>query len=234
MTTTHIPSHNRVEPGSINTPATKFPETSPPTPTLNANDIASDVIHHLNTALYQKDYSAVANLFLEDGFWRDHLCISWDFRTVRGREKIATFIRDSPLSLSRVDIDRSTALRAPHIGPVDAFGDATGIEFFTKVETGLGRGVGVARLIEREGQWKIFTFFTSLRELKGHEEGLRHRRPKGVEHGERQDSKNWKDKRIADVDYEEKEPSVVIVGMASLILSADLWLGPENANANAP
>lgn len=228
MSTTGIPSHNRVEPGSVNTLASKFPETSTPSPTLNADDVASDVIHQLNTALSQKDYSAIANLFLEDGFWRDHLCISWDFHTVQGREKIATFLRGSPLT--NIDIDRSTALRAPHVGPVDALGDATGIEFFTKIETTLSRGVGIARLIERDGQWKIFTFFTSLRELKGHEEGLHHRRPKGVEHGEQQKSKNWKDKRIADANYEDKEPSVVIVGMYSTMLSP---FNPPTVSANA-
>lgn len=215
---TDIPSRNRVEPGSVNTLVGKFPTTSPPSPSTDATDVATDIIHQLNAALSQGDYKTVAGLFVEDGFWRDHLCVSWDFHTVQGCEKIVSFLRDSPLS--RVDIDQSTALRAPHVGPVDAFGDATGIEFFVKVGTSVGHGVGIVRLIERDGQWRIFTFFTSLKELKGHEEGLSHRRPKGVEHGERQDIKNWKDKRISDANYEEKDPAVVVVGAGQAGLTA--------------
>lgn len=210
MTTT-IPSRNRIEPGSFNVPVGKFPTTSQSL-SVDPNEIASDILHRFNTLLSKKDYVDVANLFLEDGYWRDHLCLSWDFRTVNGREKIADFIQGS--KLTQIDIDRSSAFRAPKIGPIDAFGDVIGIEFFTNVSTEVGRGQGITRLVEKDGEWKIFIVFTSLQELKGHEEGLHERRPKGVEHGQHLESKNWKDRRTADLNYEDKEPAVVIIGVS--------------------
>lgn len=205
-----IPSRNRVEPGSVNVPAGNFPATSTSL-SVDPNEVASNIIHQFNNALSKKDHQAISNLFLENGYWRDHLCVSWDFRTINGSEKIANFIQGS--KLTQIDIDRSSASRAPRVGPVDCFGDVIGIEFFTNVSTEVGSGRGITRLLERDGQWKIFAVFSSLQELKGHEEGLRHRRPKGVEHGQHQESLNWKDRRIADVNYENKDPAVVIIGM---------------------
>lgn len=208
------PSHNRIEPGSINIPVGQFPETSSSL-SVGPNEIASHVIQQFNTSLAQKDYPAIANLFLEDCYWRDHLCMTWDFRTIYGREDIANFLQSS--QLTKIEIDRSSGFRAPHVGNVDAFGDVFGIEFFTSVTTEVGTGAGIMRLLERDGQWKIFILFTSLQGLKGHEEQSNVRRPKGVEHGQRE-SQNWQDKRSADLEYENKEPAVVIIGMYTLLL----------------
>lgn len=208
------PSHNRIEPGSVNIPVGQFPETSSSL-SVDPNEIASHVIQQLNTSVAHKDYPAIASLFLEDGYWRDHLCMTWDFRTIHGREDIIDFVRGS--QLTKVEIDRSPGFRAPHVGNVDAFGDVLGIEFFTNVTTEVGSGAGIMRLLERDGQWKIFILFTSLQGLKGHEEESNVRRPKGVEHGQRE-SQNWQDKRTADLDYENKEPAVVIIGVYTLLL----------------
>lgn len=216
MTVVDLPSRSRIEPGSVNVPPTKFPETSSSL-SVNPDEVASDVINKFNAALSQKDYQSVANLFREDGYWRDHLCASWDFHTISGRDKIANFLQGC--QLSKIEIERSSALRAPHIGPVDAFGEVSGIEFYTTVSTEVGTGAGITRLLEKDGEWKIFIFFTSLQGLKGNEEGLNTRRPKGVEHGQHQERQNWQDRRAADTNYESKDPAVVIIGMYLFIFS---------------
>lgn len=210
MTVVDIPSRSRIEPGSANVPPTKFPETSSSL-SVNPDEVASDVVSKFNAALSKKDYQGVANLFREDGYWRDHLCASWDFHTISGREKIANFLKGS--QISKIEIERSSALRAPHIGPVDAFGEVTGIEFYTTVTTEVGTGAGITRLLEKDGEWKIFIIFTSLQGLKGYEEGLNTRRPKGAEHGQHQERQNWQERRAADTNYESKEPAVVIIGI---------------------
>jgi hypothetical protein len=48
-------------------------------------------------------------------------------------------------------------------------------------------------------------------EIKGHEENKE--RPFGVRHGEQQGRKNWKDRRIDEINFEGKDPAVLIVGM---------------------
>lgn len=205
-------SQDRVEPGSYMVPPAKFPKTCSTTP-ADPDELASGVINKLNDSLKTQDYKTLANQFLGDGYWRDHLCLSWDFRTFKGQENILNFLSKG-CRLSSVEIDRSSPIRAPHVGPIDGFGEVTGIEFFIKVDTQVGRGRGIVRLAEDKGIWKICTFFTSLTELKGHEESVDHRRPKGTYHGEKTDRRNWQERRIDDINFEGKDPSVVIIGIS--------------------
>ena len=226
-------SHERVEPGSVNIPPAKFPPTaSTPKDSIDAYGIASTLITSLNSALAKKDYQSAANLFLDynttdndkvPGFWRDHLCLSWDLRTLKGREKIASFLKEastSHLPLS-IEIDRSSAFRSPQVLPIDGVGVVWGIHFFGLVSTKFGSGRAIVRLAEvddehgKPGQktWKIFTLFTSLDEIKGHEENMYSKRPLGAHHGENTHRKNWQDRRNAEVNYEGgREPTVLILG----------------------
>ena len=205
------PSRYRVEPGSCDIPLGVLPQTSTSTPE-DPDKIASDLINRLNDAISKKDNSAVAALFIENSYWRDHLCLSWEFRTLKGPEALAKFAAESSASI-KLEIDRSVPLKAPHTGPIDAFGEVHGIEFFVNVTTKVGSGVGVVRLAQAGSDWKLFTIFTTLRELKGHEESVSARRPVGVQHGAYQGRTNWQDRRNEAVKYEEKEPAVVIVGI---------------------
>jgi hypothetical protein len=209
-----LPSKDRIEPGSVNVPVGKFP-TSCSSTGVDADTIASEIIRLFNTALGLKQHQEISKLFLEDGFWRDHLVVTWNFRTVKGQENISKFLQENP-RLVQVEIDRSSAFRAPTVFPIDAFGDVTGIQFFIKVTTDEGSGKGVVRLAEKDGEWKIFTFYTSLQEIKGSEEKVNSHRPVGVQHGEHHDRRNWQDRRTADLNYEGKHPTVLIVGMISL------------------
>ncbi|KAJ5811914.1 hypothetical protein N7474_008215 [Penicillium riverlandense] len=205
----HLPSQERVEPGSINIPLGKFPPTCSTTPE-NPDQTASDIINCLNDALAKKERQTLSDLFLENSYWRDHLCFSWDFHTITGAKGITAYVSEA--SSTKLEIDRSSAMKAPHAGPIDAFGEVHGIEFFITIETDVGRGNGVIRLAQDGSNWKIFNVFTSLAELKGHEEAVSRHRPVGVKHGEQQGRKNWQDRRTADINFEGKEPAVVIVG----------------------
>jgi hypothetical protein len=81
------------------------------------------------------------------------------------------------------------------------------------VQTNVGRGDGVVRLVQEQGVWKVFTLFTYLKELKGHEERVGRNRPNGVEHGEHASQRNWLDRRKAEENFEHGlEPTVIIMG----------------------
>ncbi|KAJ5721293.1 uncharacterized protein N7483_009227 [Penicillium malachiteum] len=159
----------------------------------------------------KKDNAAVAALFIENSYWRDHLCLSWAFRTLKGSKALSNFAAESSSSV-QFEIDRSSPLKAPHAGPIDAFGEVNGLESFVKVTTSFGNGTGVVRIAQQGEEWKLFTIFTTLLEITNHEEVTKDRRPAGVQHGAYQGRKNWQDRRNEDVNFEGKDPAVLIVG----------------------
>lgn len=213
----NVPSHIRGVPGSVNIPVARFPVPSKSV-IREPEQIASNLVNAFNLALAKRDFGDIASLFGDNGFWRDHLALSWQLRTVQGHEPIVEFLekcsesRDG-MRLQKISIDRSTSIRAPKVCALDGAGEVQGVQFFFTAETVHGSAVGIARLAQQNDAWKIYTLFTALKELKGHEELLGHRRPKGAEHGGHPDRKNWAEKRADFSAYTDgHEPSVLIIG----------------------
>src|SRR5260370_22413671 len=63
----------------IEFPANERP--SAPAAMLAENSPVQDWLGRLASALAQADSAALRRLFLADGYWRDHLALTWDFRT---------------------------------------------------------------------------------------------------------------------------------------------------------
>lgn len=202
---------NRVEAGSINIPPGSFPASSPSGST-DAGKVAEKVTEALNHALGQKDPHAVSNLFHRDGYWRDHLCLSWDLRTLAGAATISEFLRRE-FRLKTVELDNSAA-GAPRLGVFDVSGKCQGVQFFIRVKTVVGTGRGVVRLVEVDaGEWKVFTIYTVLRELTGFEEPVGPRRSRGEYSS---DDKIWWERRAMETDFggaSPHGPTVLIIGM---------------------
>lgn len=215
-----VPSFQRTEPGSTNIEIATFHSYRGEEP-KNIDEIATTVIDKFNKALSSGDTRAILDLFLDDCYIRDHLALSWDFRTLKGKKKISEFLGSETKGLKSLSINRETAFRAPHYGALDG-GESNGIEFFVDIETELATGVGLVRLVEESANsWKIFSLFMTIRELKGHEAALRHGRPQGVDHGEQEKRKNWVERREEDYNYENgKEPVVMVVGAGQSGLTA--------------
>ena len=209
-------SKDRVEAGSVNIPVAKWPKSAKSTPT-DPNAIVTKIVDEFNSSLRNGDIDAASRLFLESGYWRDHLGLSWDFRTIRGRDKIHAFLEQSGKS-TKLEIDHSSEYRSPKYAALDAVGDVMGVQFFANFTSKHGSGQGVGRLVEKDGDWRVFTLFTTLRNITDHEEATGSRRPQGVQHGGRVDRKNWQERRVADLEYENKEPSVLVVGKIALNL----------------
>jgi thioredoxin reductase len=207
---TSIRSSERPEAGSVNIPVGVFP-TSSKNESVDAHKVANEVIARFNDALAKRDHAAIAELFSKDNsYWRDHLALTWDLRTSKGSADIKKYLDSSKVQLMKIEVDKSTDYRAPKFGAIDVLGDVSGINFFVTFETSVGRGEGVMNLAEDNGQWKVFTLYTLLKELKGHEEPLGHRRTKGVKHGGDPARKTWKETR--DAEKEEIDPTVLILG----------------------
>ncbi|KAI5461960.1 hypothetical protein BGZ63DRAFT_354986 [Mariannaea sp. PMI_226] len=220
----------RSVPGSINIKAVEFPK-SPKATALDPEAPAAHVVQLFNQALDEKDNSALAALFTEDGLWRDHLALSWSFRTAQGHKAIQDFLHDlastgEALRLQSIALDNTAPTRKATNSFLDASQEVHCLQFFFTLKTTIGSGQGVARLIEAgPGDWKIYTLYTSLQQLDGHEENVFQNRPRGVQHGGNPGRKNWSDRRRAEKSFEDGyEPEVLILGagQAGLTIAARL------------
>lgn len=204
-------------PGTSNIPLTNFPEPEPVEDVDPAFEVER-VVDLLNKSFSDSTFQTTADLFTNEGYWRDHLVLSWAFRTVQSPEKIATFLKDCAKSrngfrLKHITIDKSSSVRQPALGPLDGEAKVHGISAFLSIESVLGNGEGLIRLARQGGRWKIFTIYTSLRSLKGHSESTFSHRPQGVDHGEKAGRQNWADRRSSAIDYNDgSSPAVLIIG----------------------
>lgn len=212
-----IPSYGRVEPGSNQLKAASYPDTAPVS-SADASAVVTEWVDAFNHALLAQDPSAVKNLFLQGSCWRDQLGLSWDYHSLNGPDKIVSFLESAPRGsrVTSIKIDDSNSTRKPAVAAVDFKGKVNGVASFLTLETDVGRGRGLVRLLQdsQDGnKWKAFTLFTAMYELKGYEEKIANNRPQGVDHGGRVGRKNWQERRTATENYEgELEPLVLIIG----------------------
>lgn len=159
-----------------------------------------DWVSAFSEAIAARDADGVALLFTEESYWRDLVALTWNLKTVEGRGEIADMLRAT--------LDASSPANFAIIeDPAEADGV---LEAWLSFETRVGRGTAHLRLVEG----KAWTFLTTLDELKGHEEPMNDRRPKGAEHGANPDRVTWVEEREAE--WRElggrRQPEVVIVG----------------------
>ena len=229
MATTDIelPSSNGILPGSHPVTTVHYPRAIDTLPAgLDAQSVVSEWVSIFNSHVHPQGPD-LSRLFSKDSYWRDLLCLTWDFHTLQGPEKIAALLKTQTAGwrIKTLSIDSSTDVGKPKIGAVDFKGKLKCVQSFLTVETDIGRGRGLVRLLrdpDDEGKWKAFTLFTALQELKGYEELNHERRPTGTEHGAHPERKNWSERRTAEENFEgQLEPAVIIVGMPALGHNAD-------------
>jgi cation diffusion facilitator CzcD-associated flavoprotein CzcO len=179
---------------------------------ISARELVQGWLWEFESALANHDADAAGSLFVENGWWRDLLCFTWDLRTFSGTTAITAALEQTVARTQArgfaltdgkepefVDFDQSTSLA----------------QAFFEFETALARGRGFVRLLPsaaHDGPWKAWTALTAMEELKGFEEWSGPRRPKGTMHGEFRGQENWSDLRHASGSYEHRDPQVLVVG----------------------
>ncbi|BGP27574.1 hypothetical protein JCM10295v2_006546 [Rhodotorula toruloides] len=189
-------------------------------PSSTPAEIAQAFCESIQAAFTARDADGIIRHFTSDGWWRDILTVDFDFNSIR-KDQIKGH-------LSKYGIPEISSLKV--VKPHDArINDGAGwLEAFTTYETPEARGKGFLRLKESSpgaGDWKAFTFFTTLWEIKGHEEFTGARRPMGAEHGEHSSSENWLDKRIKQQKFEDEDPTVLVLGAGQNGLNIAARLG---------
>jgi putative flavoprotein involved in K+ transport len=157
-------------------------------------------LSRFDEALSQGDAAAASELFLADSYWRDLVAFTWNLKTVEGPGGVRDMLEHT-LGHTRPGGWTTTEEPTEDDGVTTAW-----IAF----ETGIGRGHGHLRL--KDG--KAWTLLTTLEELKGHEQPLRHERPKGVSHGVDPERETWLEARRREVEElgYQTQPEVLIIG----------------------
>ncbi|KAF8531798.1 hypothetical protein BDD12DRAFT_766386 [Trichophaea hybrida] len=174
----------------------------------------------LNQCLPSVSEESLSSLFLTDSFWRDHLCLSWDYKTAHQLPNIYSL-----LSSSRIETITRSSSHPILVLPLDFEGQVPAITAFVDVKTTVGHGRGIIRLLEdSDGKWKAYTVFTALMGLDKYPEKLGKTRPVGVTHGADKGRKNWSERRQEEKEFLNTQPTVLIVGAghSGLVVAARL------------
>ncbi|KAH9931312.1 FAD/NAD-P-binding domain-containing protein [Fomitopsis serialis] len=135
---------------------------------VDVQKVATEWFAKFVPAASAKDTTKIVDLFLEDGWWRDHLALTWELRTFHGAAKIKKFLDDqlAPFDFSGVKLCDGAELKRP-------YPDLAWVQAIFDFETNVGIGSGVVRLVPTaSGEWKAFTLYTTLEELKGFPERI--------------------------------------------------------------
>lgn len=192
---------------------------SAPMSSPDASQRAVSWLQAFEAALVRGDASAVLAMFAEDEcFWRDMVALTWNIKTMQGKEQIAAFLAATLANAEPRGFRLEGEAR-----------DVNGvIEARFTFETSVTLGRGVLRLKD-DRAWIILTVAQAL---KGFEEKCGPARDKGVEHGVRRNRTTWLERRTAEatsLGYT-RQPYCLIIGGGQ----GGLALGARLKRLNVP
>ena len=160
-----------------------------------------------------RNLDKLSTLFVKDAWIRDFLAVSWDFRTIRGRDKLRHYLESNlvhaPGGISNLRARERGAFKPCFKMPSPGL---QWIESMFSFETRHGRGKGMLRLVmdpDDHDKWKCYLINLTLQELKGHEEKLGLDRPLGYVNPA---GGNWQERRERQRDFAQEDPVVLVVG----------------------
>ncbi len=184
--------------------------------------LATQWLSQFGAALAQLDKPSLKALFDTDCHWRDLFAFTWSITPSEGVDRIANLILIKQPSVKARDFKLAEGRQGPRrlkrIG-VDV------LEVLFQFETDIGHCYGVLRLLASDPS-KAFQLLTSLNELTGFEEQTGKRRPTGAAYSRNFGGTNWQDQRLESQAYNDREPTVLIVGggQSGLSVAASLVL----------
>jgi cation diffusion facilitator CzcD-associated flavoprotein CzcO len=185
---------------------------SEPATGVTAQDAVTGWLEAFETAITTPDRDALSRLFQPESHWRDLVALTWHIRTFNGRGAVLDNLTAHAANMKprnfRIAENRTPPAWVKRVG-IDT------IEAIIAFETETGRASGVLRLLPSEGSptgFAAWVLLTALDEIKGHEEQIDERRPRGEEWSGGFGSENWMDLREKALAYDDHEPAVVVIG----------------------
>jgi len=189
-----------------------------------ATEVFDDWLARFGAALESGDAAEVARHFEVDGYWRDLLAFTWDYRTFSGREEIEAAFAEWLGRGQPRNVRRSPDRMAPRQVRRSA---RTVIEGYFDLDVASGRATAFVRLaIDPQGARPpmVWIGLTTLQELVEFPEAVGANRPTGVEWSYSFAGDNWLDTRKKEIQHADHDPDVVVVGagQSGLALAARL------------
>ncbi len=189
---------------------------------------AEDWLLRFEAALISKDPAAIGGLFHQDCHWRDVLAFTWHMTPVAGRDTVAARLAKEQERTGahgfHLPADRRPPRRVRRLG-IDS------VEAIFAFRTTDGRGAGLVRLSpDAGGEMKAWLISTTLQALDGHEEKIGANRPTGAAYSRNFGGDNWADMRRKAVAYEDREPTVLVIGGAQAGLSIAARLNQQDVD----
>ena len=191
---------------------------------LDLPKVVNEWLKHFETALSRNRFNDAANLFVDQGQWRDLLAFTWHVQTMSGKQEILHTLQQTTPKAKPSGLSLAEERTPPRV--IDR-ADTICIEAFIKLDTVWGPASGILRLVADEdgpNSLKAWVLMTSLEEIRGHEEAIGDRRPSGENYSRSFGGDNWLDLRNKSREYRDREPAVLIVGagQSGLTLAARL------------
>ncbi|CCL99977.1 uncharacterized protein FIBRA_02002 [Fibroporia radiculosa] len=170
-------------------------------PDLDVQKVAAEWFRAFSQHISSSNVPGIVGLLLEDGWWRDQLVLTWEFRTFHGADKVQKFLED------RLPVVKPASFKLGTVSLTQPYPDLAWIVGFFDFETEVGVASGVFRLVPTSsGVWKAFTVYTNLEDLKGFPEKIGPNRDFQPNHGK------WVTQREQEKAFVDRDPAVLIIG----------------------
>ncbi len=168
-------------------------------------------------ALGAGDAKALGALFHADSHWRDVLAFTWHVTPMAGAEAIIQRLLAEQPRVRAQGFELPKDRRAPKLATRLGI---PSIEALYEFNTATGRCAGLFRLSPGEdGVQRAWLLSTTLQSIAGHEEAVGANRPSGSAYSRNFGGDNWADVRRKAAAYEDRDPTVLVVGGAQAGLS---------------
>lgn len=177
---------------------------------LHAKTIAERWIRDFEGALTSNSREKLEKLLVKDAWARDLLALSWDFRTLQGRDKVLGYLQDNHhASINSLRLRDYGAFQPSFKKPYPGM---QWVESMFDFESRYGSGKGMLRLVldgEEGDGWRCYLIHFVLQELKDCGEKTGFTRPEGYVDTS---GGNWQQRRERQKEFLDEDPAVLIVG----------------------
>ncbi|KAI7204166.1 FAD/NAD(P)-binding domain-containing protein [Hortaea werneckii] len=184
----------------------------------DAQQAAEALLNQLETVFRNRNATDFANLFLDQGVWRDKLAFTWDYRTFNFRSNILQAAKD--LFPHTRAANFAFLKPAPQI--CRPYPDFAQLQFVVSFDTELVSASAVINAVLTKDGWRLYTMHTAAEQLKQFPE-------LPPTDGHMTGSVSWEAQRHKEVDTVCPEVLIIGGGQNGLALSARCKaLGMEN------
>ncbi|KAG2364044.1 hypothetical protein BDR07DRAFT_1280627 [Suillus spraguei] len=170
---------------------------------VSSSEVATEWLDVFSAAITQSDAAAILDLFLEDGFWKDVIALTWDLRTFEGRKDIRRLL---DARLIATGLHELCLLQEPLKKPVlqKVYEDLVWLRFCFGFSTKHGKGTAVVYLVPLPGsKWKAYSLLTCLDLLTDFPHKISPLR---------NDRSSLEEERREEIEFLNNDPTVIIIG----------------------